>query len=100
MAPPTSVPYHEHSDDDFSDRAAGRFEARETTGGYLLIGSCPRCSDSMEFPWVDDAYLNTSQPSGTRRVISMLCTCKGEHAGRDSDGIGCGAYWNLILEES
>jgi hypothetical protein len=100
---PPPEPYVVITNNGFADAAAGSFEIRKTIGGFILVGPCPRCGDPMEFPWVDDSYRRTKTVitlPETRRVIPMLCTCTGSHDGRPADGIGCGAYWALEVEDS
>jgi hypothetical protein len=103
MTPPKR--YDELTNNAFADEAARTFDVRDTTGGVILVGHCPRCGDPMEFPWVDDSYRGAHSAGvaalpAPRRVITMLCTCTCPHEGRPEDGVGCGAYWNLNIEDS
>lgn len=91
--------------DAYSATAATAFVAQPTTGGIVLVGPCPRCADPMQYPWVDDSYRGILPPTGlsalpaNRRTAKMICTCSAPHEGRPDGEIGCGAYWNLSLEE-
>lgn len=98
----SAIPYAEVTDDDFAKAAADNFDPRKTTGGVILVGPCPRCNDPMEFPWVDDTYRGITETAtlpASRRIVTMLCTCTAPHEGRPDDGIGCGAFWNLTIED-
>ncbi|MBF6102304.1 hypothetical protein IU510_30250 [Nocardia cyriacigeorgica] len=103
-----SMAYDETTDDTYPGLAAAAFDFRETTDGVVLFGPCPRCEHAMEFPWVDKSYRVTpptpspppsAPPPSDKPKIPMLCTCDAPHAGRADDGEGCGAYWNLAVEE-
>jgi hypothetical protein len=100
----TPAPYEEVTDAAFA-AAAATFDLSEVIGGVVLRGACPRCDDTMEFFWVDDAIRGVgggpavpAGPDEDVRIINMLCTCAVAHPGRAPDGMGCGAYWNLTLE--
>jgi hypothetical protein len=100
----TPKPYAEVTDDDFATVAAENFSIRETSGGVILVGACPRCGDPMEFPWVDDTYRGVTETATvtapvSRRIVTMLCTCTAPHEGRPGDSFGCGAFWNLAIED-
>ncbi len=97
---PQPLAFEEVTDDAFGERSAS-FEVRPTEGGVILHGPCPRCGDVMEFAHVERVYRGL----GRRRrhyesssVINVACTCSGEHPGRPAGEVGCGAYWNILVE--
>lgn len=103
IEPDPSAPYKEVTKDSYADAAAQSFTAKPTTGGIHLVGPCPRCGHTMEIDVVDDGiYLGTPEPNDpdTSSLLPMICTCTGTfHEGRAPDGFGCGAYWNLAIEQ-
>lgn len=77
----------------------------ETTTGIDLVGWCRRCRHPMTYPYpiqvVGRGILPLRRPPTPREhVLTMVCTCTEEHAGRPPQEYGCGAYWNVTLEDA
>lgn len=98
-------PYEEITDPSFATKAAASFEVLPTHGGVTLQGTCPRCTDPMDFPHVNRVYRLTlrrrsaaARHSGAEQNrVPMICTCTADHPGRPEGLDGCGAYWNVTL---
>ncbi|MFG1820833.1 hypothetical protein ACGFIF_44255 [Kribbella sp. NPDC049174] len=90
--------YEEVTKDEFAELAA-KFEFREIIGGYLLRGICPRCGDAMEYFHVDETVRDAQRQTAQKPIIEMVCTCVVAHRGQGPDAHGCGAFWNLSVEE-
>lgn len=85
----------DHYARDFIREAQALCVDDETT---VLSGSCPRCGCSFTFTYRPRAF--RSPRRGPRvREIPVMCTCTTEHEGRPADEEGCGAYWNVRLED-
>ncbi|MGH3900928.1 MAG: hypothetical protein ACRDTA_22325 [Pseudonocardiaceae bacterium] len=97
----SATSYDEVTDDAYGQRAAASFAAIPIRGGMVLSGPCPRCTDPMTFPYVNEVYRairpsrRTKDP-GTPK-LPMICTCEEKHLGRPSGVKGCGAYWNITV---
>jgi hypothetical protein len=109
------MPYQETTNPAFGQQAAGKFIASRTADGTVsLLGSCPRCSASMEVVIPDEMFLanrtgllqrmfgrtdwTTSPAESNEQEVPMICLCPAPHPGRPQDRKGCGAYWNLTIE--
>ncbi|MXM62171.1 hypothetical protein GR925_01565 [Streptomyces sp. HUCO-GS316] len=94
------VSYEESSSQEYSQRAADRFELVRHARRYLVAsGPCPRCNAHLDIPVVTEAVRrlgNGALASGATEV-PMYCVCEGEHQGRPDGEEGCGAYWLLVL---
>ncbi len=105
------LPYREVSEGDYAQRAADQNFVLDMSepGVPILRGTCPRCSDFMIFPVLEDVYKVISpknqhaalaaKGAGDSRdqIEPMICTCEKEHPGRPAQAEGCGAYWKLRL---
>lgn len=95
---PSLLPYQEVTNDEFAESAAN-FDFREIIGGYLFRGICPRCRDAMEYFHVDETVRAAHKQAAREHIVEMVCTCVVAHPGQGPDAHGCGAFWNLSLEE-
>jgi hypothetical protein len=108
------IPYREMTDPEFARQAADTFTAsREADGSISLVGTCPRCSVSMEVLIPEEMFLanrtgllgrmlgraveTTSQADGSAQEVPIICLCTKSHPGRPENRKGCGAYWNLAV---
>ena len=98
---PDALEYKEVTEPDFGASAADAFSVVSIRGGVILRGSCPRCGDLMEFPYVERVYRGLggqAQQAGQLGVVQMVCTCTAQHPRRPEGEEGCGAYWNVVLQ--
>lgn len=87
--------------DTYGDTFAGSCSPPvETRRGILLVGTCPRCGDQMQFPFVTEVFKAPAGPAPVPAAspdTPMLCTCRGTHPARPEGEEGCGAFWNIRL---
>jgi hypothetical protein len=110
------MPYQEMTDPAFGQRAADTFVASRTADRAIsLVGPCPRCSSGMEVVIPGEMFLatrtsllrralgrpdGTASPAGSQEEeVPMICLCTATHPGRPEGRKGCGAYWNLTVED-
>lgn len=116
-APRENLAYTEITDPAYESLSAKEFTVRETRdGSALLSGPCPRCRDAMEVLVPAEVFFSsrtgflarvlkrTEQPVSASsgedlQRVPLMCRCTGGHSGRPSDRRGCGAYWNLVIED-
>jgi hypothetical protein len=108
------LPYREVTDDAYSTIAAAAFDLEEPLRGRTVLhGPCPRCAHPMTYPIPvgivarEAAQRNRRSwafPHFRRRttlkeahVWPVICTCRGDHPGRDGNDEGCGAFWVLRI---
>ncbi|MGW5213054.1 MULTISPECIES: hypothetical protein [unclassified Streptomyces] len=93
------VPYREMTAEpyarDFTREAQALPVDDETT---VLSGSCPRCGCSFTYTYRPRAFRGPRRGPRVREV-PVMCTCTTEHEERPVGEEGCGAYWNVRLEE-
>lgn len=112
-----TIAYAEGTDPAYEARSAQEFTVRETPdGSMLLVGPCPRCRGAMEALIPAEVFLSSRTGLLARvlkraeqhtrvaededvQEVPLMCRCTGEHAGRPSDRKGCGAHWNLVIED-
>ncbi len=102
MANPNPPPlaYQEETADTYGDTFAASCTATEIRRGVLLVGTCPRCGDPMQFPVVTSTVKSTTGAGPappTAEDTPLLCTCRTDHPGRPDGEEGCGAYWNVRI---
>jgi hypothetical protein len=106
MTKPVTEPlsYHEETRPDFAAQVAATFKITEDEDGIILTGPCPRCADVIEIRLFDEVvrgwlpWRPRGKPAAAgRRSEPMICTCDQDHPDRPAGGVGCGAYWNLVL---
>ena len=98
---PQPLAFQEVTNDAFGEQSAS-FEVQPTEGGVILHGRCPRCADVMEFVHLERIYRGLGRrrrPRESSNVINVACTCSCEHPGRPAGEVGCGAYWNIVIED-
>ncbi|WP_143631415.1 hypothetical protein [Streptomyces thermovulgaris] len=93
------VPYHETTE----ERYAGEY----TTGlrilsvddeSVVLSGRCPRCGCACTYLYTHRSFRRPRRGLREQR-IPVICTCSTDHPGRPDGEEGCGAYWNVLLEQ-
>lgn len=104
MPDPHSVDYSVETHDSFAQTAAATFSLDvKGSADAELNGPCPRCEDPMSFPVHSHIFRRRKRPARTASdngLVPMICTCKSmTHQGRPDDAEGCGAYWNLRIDE-
>ncbi|GAA4205858.1 hypothetical protein [Microbispora amethystogenes] len=111
-----NLPYREGTDPAFEQQAAATFSATKTADGTLsLVGPCPRCHSGMNVVVPPELFL-ASRTGLLRRLlrrsdhatfaagageqkVPVVCLCSVTHPGTPPDRRGCGAYWNLIVDD-
>lgn len=100
--PHDPVPFREVSEPTYAHHVQTAFTLVESAGGaYSLRGPCPRCR-GVTVALLDIRHVMRSSGSRSARtsVEHHMCECPLEHPGRP-DGIpGCGAYWNIEVEQT
>ncbi len=94
-----SVPYQEVTDDAYAPAyVRGARILSSDPEATVLGGTCPRCGCPCVFEHVPRTF--RSPRRGPRvREIPMMCTCTTGHEDRPAGEEGCGAYWNVRLED-
>ena len=89
------VPYKEESAQDYSQRAAARFELVTHRRYLVASGPCPRCNAHLDIPLLTEAVrgLRSGGPASAATEVPMYCACEGRPDGAE----GCGAYWLFVL---
>lgn len=110
------VHYEETTSSEYAELAANSFSVeRLGDGSIILRGRCPRCGGLMTFVDVGKVFRREGKPRATpalavpdgdtgslpgsagSKTVVVLCTVQEEYEGRPPDGVGCGAYWALII---
>lgn len=83
----------------FAEEAEKKFTVTSDGRNRFFTGECPRCKHPMRFPWNLDAHLGVALDKASTNV-PFVCTCQAEvHPGTPEGRYGCGAYWDLKLDE-
>lgn len=93
------LPWIRVTEDAYALTAARTFTVDRSPGGTLrLSGPCPRCGTWFTLPVVSETVRGrTNSRSG---YVTVMCGCEEPHPQRPANRTGCGAYWNLTVEEA
>lgn len=77
--------------------------------GWRFAGACPECDHPTEKVIADEVMVlsfalarkapKADETRGHRRHV-VECDCGVAHPGRPDDGVGCGARWGVLIQES
>ncbi|MFD6231153.1 hypothetical protein ACFWFZ_30475 [Streptomyces sp. NPDC060232] len=99
-----ALPYREATSDAYATAAAGTFGARRLAEGVsLLTGPCPRCRAVISVHLVNDVLRRgvrrRARQAPPQPYRTVRCNCRAPHPGRPESLRGCGAYWNVLVEQ-
>ncbi|MFB7407293.1 hypothetical protein ACFCZ2_08945 [Streptomyces sp. NPDC056202] len=96
--PGPPLPFRRVTEAGYADAAARAFAVDRGPGGVVrLTGPCPRCGAWISPPAVAETVRgrDTTGPG----LVTVVCDCEEPHPQRPANRTGCGAYWNLTIEE-